>query len=431
MPIEFIRENVYPLGSFEYFLQKLQMGYGTILSLMQVFSGQFINLIPEIGPTLDLKNIEQMSHSLARCYTTRSILSNLLGLDRWYDDSGLVSDDMRFRIVNISGKFFPDHTFILINHNKALYVLQSYYYSYLIAGKYGVLKLTGENLAEMESILDTYVSCARNRIDMRRIRENTENFSKYTGVNYNIHAGNTSRKAGRNTIEIIRTYANSQCVMRYIENKMNLFEDVLFSEIGSPDDIIALNFYYYFSDAFKPEAHPLLLQSQADARARGMPYYEPRIADLPEDEQKQVFRDLIGTEYSITTFHGVDVGPSAIPGVLSGVFPVDPFVRGAIIRARAANELVSIKTIRVTVQQIVDVFDSIKQSTFPLLYNARIENLKICGIFPEIKPAIVLDAYMQIEKSAIVADLKARGLLPRFIPPVVPLPAEIFPIFTP
>ena len=49
MPIEFIRENTYAIGSFEYLLQKLQMGYGTILSLMQVFSKQFINLIPEIG----------------------------------------------------------------------------------------------------------------------------------------------------------------------------------------------------------------------------------------------------------------------------------------------------------------------------------------------------------------------------------------------
>jgi len=430
MPIEFIRENTYALGSFEYLLQKLQMGYGTILSLMQVFSKQFINLIPEIAPILDLKSIEDMSHSLARCYTTRSVLSNILGLDKWYKFSKLISDDMEFRVVTTSGKFFPDHTFILIKHNKALYVLQSYYYSYLLAGKYGVLKLTGPNIYDMELILATYDDCAK-KLDRRKISENNEKLSKYTGVNYHIHAGNTLRKTGRNNIEILKTHANSQCVMRYIENKMNSFEDVLFSEIGSPYDIIALNFHYYFSDAFKPEAHPLLQAAKHANVAAGIVYPDPRLVDLPEDQQKQVFRDLIGTEYAITTFHGVDVGPSAIPGVLSGATPVDPFTTVAIFTAHRENKLVSVKTIKVTVQQIVDVFIGIKQSTFPLLYNARVENLRICNIFPQLKPVIILDAYTQLEKSRLSAELESNGLLPYFIPPVISVPMEIYPTFPP
>ena len=433
MPIEFIRENTYAIGSFEYLLQKLQMGYGTILSLMQVFSKQFINLIPEIAPILDLKSIEDMSHSLARCYTTRSVLSNILGLDKWYGFSKLISDDMEFRVVSTSGKFFPDHTFILIKHNKALYVLQSYYYSYLLAGKYGVLKLTGPTIDDMEDILSTYEVCAQTPLDRRKISLNNERLSTYTGVNYRIHSGNTLRKIGRNNIEILKTYANSQCVMRYIENKMNSFEDVLFSEIGSPDDIIALNFHYYFSDAFKPEAHPLLQAAKHARVTAGIVYPDPRLVDLPEYQQKQVFRDLIGTEYEITTFHGVPVGPSAIPGVLSGTFPfpVDPFTTGAIFRAYIENKLVSVKTIRVTVQQIVDVFVDIKHSTLSLLYNARIENLKFCNAFPQLKPVIILDADRQLEKSRLATELEKNGFLPTFIPQGAYVPKEIYRTFPP
>lgn len=380
MPLEFIREHNYVLGSFEYLLQQLQNNYGTIMALLQAFYAAFSLRIQDLPNYLDISDPHTISHSVARCYSTRCVLSQIFGILSWYRTPGLVSDDMLLTSISLGGEDFPDHTFVTIKYKDDVYILQSYYFSYLLSGKYGVIKVSGNELQELADIITEY-QYLENNYDIQRIYDNNVRLSKFTGVDSSRHHGNVVQKFGDNTIEIINGYANSQCVMRCIQRNMYMFEDVLFSMIGNLDDVISLRIFYYFSDAFKPEAHPLLVP------VNGV------MSMLPDHHVREVFKSLVGTEYTPANLFGVHVGPAANDKILSS------------------------KVIDVTVRQIEDIIRSIRGATEPILYANRIKNFRTSRLLPIIGPIITLDQDEQATKEAAVQNLIARGQLPLAIPP--------------
>ena len=186
MPLEFISENVYNGGTFELFLQRLQSNYGTIISLTQAFQDKFGTVFPNLETYLVKDNVDSLSHSFARCYTTREILKNLFGMDRWYRNPNLPSDDAIFRVVNIGGKLFPDHTFVIIQYKESVYLLQSYYYGYLLSGKYGVIKLLGDSFIELDNILEGYKNPNLQEYEIEALNRR---FSFFTGIESSRHWG--------------------------------------------------------------------------------------------------------------------------------------------------------------------------------------------------------------------------------------------------
>ena len=381
---EFISEHDYPDGSFEYLLKKIQVSYGLFVSLIQAFYARFAAVIPDLHTYIDITDLDTLSHSLARCYTTRSILNGLFGIDKWYKLQGLVTDDIEFKIVNLSGPEFPDHTFIIIKCRGIDYILQSYYYSYLLSGKYGVIKLSPAESVEINTILANYEYYQIPGTNPHYIELNNIALTKFTGVDFKRHHGNLNfaRKVGLdNSIEINITYANSQCVVRNLQNSLTNFEDVLFSEIGSAQDIISLPFRYYFSDAFLPEAHPHLL------RTGGF------INPLPDHEKREVFQALIGTTYE--------------PGVIGGLI-IGPL----------HNQIVSVKLIEVSVEDVGKILNGISSAAQNIVYGARMDNLNSCRALPILCNIIILGPTEQTEKTNRVFDLAVHGRLPAFIPPV-------------
>lgn len=381
---EFIKDNDYQVGSFEYLLKAIQRNYGLFISLIQAFYGRFVALIPGLQHYVNVSDLDSLSHSLARCYTTRSVLDGLFGMSKWYDLRGLISDDMEFNIVSLSGSDFPDHTFIVLKFKGSHYILQSYYFSYLLSGKYGVIKLTDMEYAELNTVISNYsrFQAMGNSVNPVDIIMNNIALKKFTGIDSSRHSGNLTQKWGDNNIEIKTTFANSQCVLRYLQSSMNNFEDILFSEIGSADDIISLRFRYLFSDAFIPSAHPLLLHTNG------------RINALPDDQKQQVFSDLIGTDYEA--------------GVVGGLY----------LGVAAHDKILSDKTIDVSVRDVGRMLNSIISAALPVIYQSRIENLTMCRAVPILRDVIILGVEEQLTKRSRVFAMRAKGILPKFIPAV-------------
>ena len=243
---------------------------------------------------------------------------------------------MRFRIISIGGPLFPDHTFVLINVRGEQFLLQSYYYAYLLSGKYGVLQLDAESLAELDDILNIYkaITAGEVWISHHLLLTLRLRLSRFTGIDSSRSVGNIAGAAlwgglaALNYINDDITFANSQVVFEHFKNKLLLFEQTVRTVPITPEEFrnqyFNIVFNYHFSDAFIPDEYVNVGGIQA----------------LPDAMRSHRFHILVGTEHPPGNALGIEHGP------VGGVEQCSYFV--------------SRKTVRVPVDEIYIFFDTIK-----------------------------------------------------------------------
>jgi len=338
MAIRFLLlENGFGENTFQSLLKIIQGGFGFFTAILNHFYPSFSQHIPQLQQWIDPTSSDTVSHSFARCYATRSIIDELFGISKWYNYSHFSPDDMSFRIISIGGPVFPDHTFVLINVRGENFLLQSYYYAYLLSGKYGVLQLDAVSLAELNDILESYKAIANGEVYISydllsalRLR-----LAVFTGIDSSRSVGNIAGAAlwgGRlagNYINDDITFANSQVVFEHFKQKLVLFDQTVRTVVPvTPEELrdrsFNIIFNYHFSDAFIPDAYVNVGGIQA----------------LPDHMRSDVFHILVGTEQPPGVALGIEHGP-----VGGGVLPY----------------FVSRKTIRVPVEEIYRLFDIIRR----------------------------------------------------------------------
>ena len=365
MTIIHLLEYEYHRNSFKSLLKNIQDNFSMFTAILTHYYDDFVASIPLIAHWIDTSTPETKAHSFARCYTTRAILDELFGISKWYTYNQFRPDDMKFRIISIGGMSFPDHTFIIMYFREEIFVLQSYFFAYQLSGKYGILELNNDSLRELDDILHRYTALQRTEPNAFVLANLATRFSIFTGIDPKKSLGNTVNHAGQiNYITDVETYANSECVFKYLQKRIAQFEGIIFNRIinpppglaGSPDDDIRIAFEYRFSDAFIHSAYtpPPSIRFTS-------------IFDLPEVLKPHAFKLLVGTDYPAGNAMGVQLGE---------IVHVDREYYNKI------KCFVSKKTIIIKVYSLVTLFDSLKQKIIPLLTNSKLMNLSVIKSFP-------------------------------------------------
>ena len=408
MTIEFLSDNEnYHQDSFEMLLKTIQSNFGFFTAVLTKYFDDFMDTIPQINTFIDTSSIDSTSHSLVRCYSTRCILDALFDMSKWYTYAGFKPDDMKFTIIEIGGRLFPDHTFVLIEFRESYFLLQSYYFAYLLSGKYGILQLDLESMTDIHEIFIAYQNLSRrdfeSEADYEYLAQTNQRLSKFTGVDSEKHIGNMKWRGDRgdNFITQNITCANSQCVFRAFEKRITLFEDTLFSKIGHPADIITIPFRYFFSDAFIPEAlDPMFVDIQS----------------LNPDQKKQAFQKLVGTEYPAGNIMGIEVGPY-----------VEEIQISEDGRTKQISGFISQKTINIAINSIFKMFIDIKKRIIPLIHNSRYMNLDVAKAYPNVLNLEYLGQRYNIKMSDItVLDEQANNQQTKMI--FAPMLSREYPI---
>lgn len=104
-------------------------------------------------------------------------ISSVLSRHKSFSDiTDIVSSDYENIVVtryDIGGGLFPDHTFLTIRVGSYLIILQSFYYAYNINSKYGIILLSGNEIALFEQLIETYKKIDN---DYKKFQEIKENF---------------------------------------------------------------------------------------------------------------------------------------------------------------------------------------------------------------------------------------------------------------
>ena len=399
MTIEFLSENEnYQPDSFPMLLKTIQTNFGMFTAVLNTYFADFRDTIPDINQFIDTTSIYTLSHSFARCYATRAMLNAFFDISKWYDYPDFKPDDMKFRIIQLSGNMFPDHTFVIIEFREEFFLLQSYYYAYLLSGKYGILQLDASSMRELDEILFTYKdlvdlgSITPGSDDHDNLLDANKRLSKFTGIDPEKSIGNISvRDRGDNNIEDIFTYANSQCVFRALDKRMTLFGDTLLSKIGSLADVIRLPFHYFFSDAFIPEVW------NDDE--------EGNIRSLNPVLRKEIFKNLVGTEYPVGNVMGIDVGHTI------------HIVKRPGLEDKEIYGFISTKTIEIPIQSIFEMFVDIKTRINPLVENSRSMNLWLAKEFPD--NIIIGDVEIDLKMSDVIVMDETRQVTKKVYAPIL------------
>ena len=380
MPIKFLLlENGFGENTFQSLLKTIQSQFGFFTAILNRFYPSFSQHIPQLEDWIDPSTPDTVSHSFARCYTTRSIIDELFGISKWYNYSQFLPDDMVFRIISIGGPLFPDHTFVLIKVRGEIFLLQSYYYAYLLSGKYGVLQLDAESIAELDTILNTYKAITNDEmyITPELLLNLKVRLSVFTGIDSSRSVGNIAGAAfwgglaARNRIDDDVTFANSQVVFDHFKKKLLLFEQTVKTVPVTPEEFrnkyFNIVFNYHFSDAFIPDEY---------VNAGG-------IHALPDAMRSSRFHILVGTEHPPGNALGIEHGP------VGGVEQCAYFV--------------SRKTVRVPVAEIYTFFYTIKHKLELLeLQSAQSNNTYLSQIqgFNKVvlEQTILLDETQQVLK---------------------------------
>ena len=213
--MEFLREKKFSeLNSFEKILKFIQINYMKLYAIIlanaseepTTFPGAGTNLAKAACPTLrrSLSQGEHISHAFLQCFATRDILEKIFMFPTAIPGEGVDGHPhVTMYEINLGGKNFPDHTFLVVKNNalNETYILQSYYFGYLFGGKYGLIKLDQTSKKELEQIIEGYLALT-GTIDVGDFAGLNKRFEKFTGIVSYRHAMDSRIHDGVNGIEI-------------------------------------------------------------------------------------------------------------------------------------------------------------------------------------------------------------------------------------
>jgi hypothetical protein len=138
-----------------------------------------------------LKMTPSECHNTVRCFTTVNMLSLFIFNNERVKPS--LGANIRVEKISLGGFLFPDHVFYHITYIEKdgkvrYYILQSYYYAYLVSGKYGFIELTEKEESEFETIMSIYSMYSGKTLDesdIIPIESTNINFDKFTGIMHN------------------------------------------------------------------------------------------------------------------------------------------------------------------------------------------------------------------------------------------------------
>ena len=384
--MEFISEKQHS-NAFEELLYAVQQLYPFLLSIAKQYTVEVERVIPGISMAVPPGGSAiHISHAFTRCFTTRHILSEIFGMERWYTFSRLDLDNVTFRVISIGGGGgFPDHTFVTIKYNGVMYILQSYYHGYTLSGKYGVIKLDDTEAQDLDRILEKYKQLAASTARMitplmAHVIANTNvELSRFTGVDPLRHIGNASAKFGPNEITITETYANALSVFNHVQYKINGFKKIMINNLADVTQTLRIDIAYQFADAFLKTSHPLLGHVNGE------------MVKLGKEHINDVFTEMTGIGLA-GRIHGVFMGPIMSP-TGQVIFP--------------ANAI-----IHMTLGATMTVFASINHILDQLILTANVKNARdLRHYHDELADILTAPIDKQTEKLAKVNGLIGRGVL--------------------
>lgn len=245
--------------------------YSIILANAMLDPAQFLALgasIAQAIPTLKgaHTSADEISHGYSRCFTTRFVMEKILHFDEWTPitpiNDGDHATDVYVTEVNLGGETFPDHTFLLLTYRDNCYLIQSYYYSYLFGGKYGLIKLDQAKRDELLTIINKYEQISDGRfaptpIQMISLNKSLEEF---TGVDASKHARDMSvaHVGNPNYITLNRRFVNVHMFYESIKTSIdNILRSCLSNFTNHRLAHIPIKIDYRVYDAFRDR--PLLV----------------------------------------------------------------------------------------------------------------------------------------------------------------------------
>lgn len=208
------------------------------------------------------------SHSLSRCYITRSIL-NLFFISPSTMRSTFIPDisnatwnepqNVDITTITFSGPIFPDHTLIFLRTGTEFYILQSYYYAYMLTGKYGVIKLSKTEAEKFLDILKHYKALEGREHSLENILQIFDlnrKLSKYTGINADMHYADSFKIQmpnldQKNFIQIENAKMDFATFLINVYRKLSLISQSLRSVFFDTENrVLTMPFNYHFYDAF-------------------------------------------------------------------------------------------------------------------------------------------------------------------------------------
>ena len=194
--------NYDELTQFEKFLRMLQINFNILYSI----TNKYIEISP-YSFTRHLSSQRQMaqlvsynvmdkSHSYFRCWSSRTFFQLLFNFNL-IPDKNEEQGDVSIYYIDLGGKNFPDHTFIVIKYQNIHYIIQSYYFAYSVRGKYGLIKLNDDDWLDFSNIITEYKRIEKTPMLASSFFVQTINkrLERYTGVNSEKHGPDMNREA--------------------------------------------------------------------------------------------------------------------------------------------------------------------------------------------------------------------------------------------
>lgn len=239
------------------------------------FEQAFVDVItPPAGSTYK----QTSSHNYARCFTTTKIMNYFFfptdetpipSLKRQDSFSNLsksslksqqLKEDIQVKKYRMNGSGFPDHVFITIKIGEYLIIIQSFYHVYTIAGYYGILILSDDDLYLFERIMDTYKLLSDNVLEISDtdLKSLNDVYNKnFTGVKSDWHT----------------SYMNQQILQSLSTSQYKKYFSV--EETVLPLSLYLSNFCTKMSDIFKYFAEKIDFENSQDLFAvNGLEEYQ-------------------------------------------------------------------------------------------------------------------------------------------------------------
>lgn len=190
---------------------------------------------------------DRLAHSVFRCWTSRTFFERIFSLQdttSWFVNTDPIPGNIIVSVISLGGAGgFPDHTFILIHYDDVAYIMQSYYYSYTVSGKYGLLKLSLEDYNFLKFLIDEYYKQTIEN-DIEYIKKINNLLQFFTGVDSSRHGGDNSQKYGDNNIKITNYSTSPYIFANILENRLYTLTNICYGSVIN----ISINYRSY--DAF-------------------------------------------------------------------------------------------------------------------------------------------------------------------------------------
>ena len=249
----------------------------------------FLSTIQSIWPILTELNVNSVNptaisdggFSLARCFTTRFLLTQMLtGKQQLQENQLRTTFDLNtiftglaptIYVYSLSGSLFPDHTFILITFQKKVYILQSYYNMYMFNSVNGLLELELDEFKSFANMINFYVDYSNRNRNLQTIDQQLLNanklFEHFTGVSSSGHGLDIlSRSRGENKVQLTRIgyHSADEFIKMTIKNLKNYLDNGL--SYFYNNQISALYIEIYFNAFTSLVDRRLLVNMTADAQ---------------------------------------------------------------------------------------------------------------------------------------------------------------------